>query len=367
MNTAQCIHYARTVKREARSAARILHKEAKGRAHVVSLWRYVGLAAIAFAFFIGGAAPAVAALVVAASGQALLTQHTNAYALGLRLPLKLSDPTGNIVTNGKATFTLPKGYAMHHIIFHVQDGGVDMTVAQIKARIDSIVLKVGGKAVREWTPTSLDICNATNGAQYAMAAGYFTDYFSEPWRRTLEGEEKSGMGTQQVGDITYEIKFNGAAVAPSIEAYGVFETTDRPFRSYPFRHVRTYSGMPVINGAQQWPGNGVLREVGLFYDRIHFLSALVTSVRIEVNKNVKWEDIPRALLSEILAKRGLALQANTYSVVFSGTSQQLTDQLASFVDDGSGNLQIVNDLLLRWTGTGAGNSDVVTEQYQIFK
>lgn len=301
------------------------------------------------------------ALTVGASS--LLTSQSRVF--GLRLPLKLPDPSGNIVTSGKAVFLITKGLALHDITFHIQDGGVDMTVAQMKARIDTIVMKVGGKAVREWTPTTLDLSNATNGAQYAAANGYLRDYFSEPWRRTLEGEERGGMGTQGVGDITYEVKFNGAAVAPSIEAYATYETTDRPFRAYPFRHVRTYN-MPVINGKSQWPGGGILREVGLFYDRIHFLTNLITSVRIEADKAVKWEDIPRALLSEVMTKRGLALQANTYSVIFSHTSQQLTDQLASFKEE-NGVIDIVKDLRIEWTGTGAGNTDIVTEQYQIFK
>jgi len=199
-----------------------------------------------------------------------------------------------------------------------------------------------------------------------MANGYFTDYFSEPWRRTLEGEERGAWGTSDISQLTVEVKFGSAAVAPSISCYAVIEEGNRPLRSYPIRHVRKYDGQPVISGTQQWPGGGILREVGLWYDRIHFLSSLITAARVEVNKNVKWESIPRALLSEILSKRGLSLQTNTYTIAFSGTSQQLTDQLPSFVEQ-NGQLQIINDLLLQWTGSGSGTVDVVTEQYQVFR
>ncbi|MEY2878328.1 MAG: Viral coat protein N-terminal domain [Verrucomicrobiota bacterium] len=284
-----------------------------------------------------------------------------------RLLQKLPDPTGNIVSNGKATFLIPKGVSLHDVTFHFQDNAVDMTVAQMKARVDSIVLKVSGKAVREWTPTTLDIANATNGAQYAASNGYLRDYYSEPWRRTIEGEERNAMGTQGVGDITYEVKFNNAAVVPFVEAYATIETADRPFTAYPFRHVRNYPGLPVANGRTQMPGQGLLRDYGLFYDRIHFPSALVTSARIEVNKFVKWEDIPRTLLSEIFAKCGLSLQANCYSIAFSATSRQLTDLLASFVTLPGGGAQLVNDLRVELVGTGAGSVDAFTEQYQIFK
>ncbi len=286
---------------------------------------------------------------------------------GFRYPIRLPDPTGNIVTNGKATFLLPKGNAFHEVTFNLTDGGVAMTVAQMKARVTSIVMKVGGKAVREWTPTSLDISNATNGAQWAAADGYLHDYFSEPWRRTYEGEERGAMGTQGVGDITYEIQFGAAAVTPGVVGWAVVDSLDRPFKAYPFRHVRVYTGMPVINGRTQWPGGGLLREVGLFYDRIHFLSNLVSIVRIETDKNVKWEDLPRALVAEKLAKRGLALQANTYTVAFTAFSEQLTDLLSSFKQTDGGALDIINDFRLEYVGTGAGNTDVVVEQYQIFK
>lgn len=328
------------------------------------------LCAVVLAFFcmlphVGAAGAAGTALCLSAGFH--LVANPPSLVLGFRYPVRLPDPTGNIVTNGKATFLIPKGNAIHNVTFNLTDGGVAMTVAQMKARITSIVMKVGGKAVREWTPTSLDIANSTNGAAYAAADGYLRDYFSEPWRRTFEGEERGAMGTQGVGDITYEIQFNGAAVAPGVVGWVVQDALDRPFQAYPFRHVRVYTGMPVINGRTQWPGGGLLREVGLFYDRIHFLSNLVSIVRIETDKNVKWEDLPRALVAELMAKEGLSLQANTYTVAFSGLSKQLTDLLSSFKQTAGGQLDIINDFRLEYVGTGAGNTDVVVEQYQIFK
>lgn len=287
--------------------------------------------------------------------------------VGLQPFLKMPDFTGNMATSGKVACLFPNGVAYHKAIFRFQDGGVDMTVAQIKARVETIVAKVNGKPVREWTPSYLDIANATNGAQYAMSDGYVIDYFSEDWRRTMEGEERGAWGTEGIDGITYEIKFTGTAVDPSVEAYALIEEANRPFRAYPVRHVRTYAGMVAVNGDSQWPGAGILREPGLWYDRLHFMSSLITNVDVRLNGVTKWDNIPRAYLAEILAKRGLALQANTYSLAFSGSSQQLVHQLASFYVNGSGQAVPVNDLRLKWTGTGAGNFDIVTEQYQIFK
>jgi hypothetical protein len=283
-----------------------------------------------------------------------------------RLVVKLPDPSTPAATNAKPVYTLPKGVGYHDVTFKVLEGAGLMTVAQMKARIDSIVMKIGGKPVREWTPTTLDIANGTNGARFAMVDGYIVDFFSEPWRRTMEGEERGALGTEGVGDITYEIKFNAAAVAPSIEAHATIETSNRPMRAYPFRHIRNYQ-VGVINGRTQWPGGGLLREIGLFYDRIHFQSALVSRIKIEVDKNVKWDDLLRADVGVLMARAGLVLQANVYTVAFSASSQQLFDQLSSFLALGDNSLAIVNDLRVEIVGTGAGTADVFTEQYQIFK
>jgi len=288
-----------------------------------------------------------------------------------RLPNKIPDPSGNMAANGKVTFTFPRGVAYRDYTMHFQDGGVDMTLAQIKARVDTITVRVGGKAVREWTPTTLDLCNSTNGAQYAGVAGYLTDWFDEPWRRTMEGEERNAWGTQGVGDITVEIKFNGVGVTPTVEIYAFTAESDRPLRAFPIRHIRT-ANVPLINGTNQWPGNGPLREVGLWYDRMHFLSATVTSVNIEADKYPKWDHVARGFVSTWLAQRGLSLQANTYSVIFSGRSLQLVDLLASFIPgrnpvdplDGAG---LISDLRVELTANAAGNTDVVLEQYQVFK
>lgn len=286
--------------------------------------------------------------------------------LGVRLALKVPDPSGNMVTNGKVVFDNPRGVAYHEIQYRFRDGGVDMTVAQIKARVESIVQKFNGKAVREWTPTTLDTCNSVNGAQYAAVNGYLSDYLSEPWRRTIEGEERNALGTGGLGQFTTEIKFTAAAVAPSVEAIALVDDQNRPFNAYPFRHVRSYPGQPVINGAQQWPGAGPERRVGLWYDRIHFFSSLVTAVRIEMDKSVKWEDVARADAAVKYANRGFAMQANVYTVGFSLLSGQFTDQLPSFKQE-DGKLVPVENFLLKWTGTGAGTADVVTEQYEIAK
>lgn len=288
-----------------------------------------------------------------------------------RLPIKIPDPSGNMATNGKVTFTFPRGAAYRDYTMHFQDGGVDMTVAQMKARTDSIVVRVGGKAVREWTATTLDLTNSTNGAQYSAVNGYLTDWFDEPWRRTMEGEERNAWGTQGVGDITVEIKFNGAAVAPTVEIYAFQAEADRPLRAYPIRHVRNHN-VAIINGTTQWPGNGLLREVGLWYDRIHFLSANVTSINIEADKYPKWDRVARGFIATWYPQRGLSLQASTYSVIFSGRSLQLTDLLSSFkpgsnpVDPLDG-ATLISDLRIEITANAAGSSDVVTEQYQVFK
>lgn len=277
----------------------------------------------------------------------------------MRIPLQLPEFQG-VGVNAKGTLDVTLGAGYHDITIECLTAGVAMTVAQMKSMIDTVVIKLNGKPVQEWTPTSLDVANKTNGAQYGMLDGYLRLYFSEPWNRTMDGEERGAWGTQGLDSFTIEIKTNGTAVAPTFVAWGNTDELNRPIRAFPIRHVRNYDQLPVVNGVQQFPG--ILKEVGLFYRRIHFLSALISKVSIRTNKVTKWDNLPRLLVAELMAKHGLALQANVYTVAFDLTSKQLTDQLASFLSTNPP--VIVPDFKLDYTGTGAGNVNVVTEQYQ---
>lgn len=311
--------------------------------------------------------PVALAAFVGLNGLAYSASVTGSACLGIRPPLKMPDFTGNFAANGKVTATLPPGVAYHQDTFHFQTAAVDMTVAQMKSMVTSIVAKVNSKEVRTWTPTALDVANATNGARFAAANGYLTDYFSEPWRRTWEGEERCAWGTDRTNGITYEITWSGTAVTPTVEHYAIADESNRPFDAYPIRQVRMNNALAVVNGLQQWPGQGIFKDTGMWYSRIHFLSALVTSASVKVNKVPKWDNVPRAFLAEWLAKnQGLSLQASTYTVAFDGLSQQLTDQLATFFINAAGNQQVLNELVVEWTGSGGGNVDILTELYQKF-
>lgn len=270
----------------------------------------------------------------------------------------------NVASNGRAKLDVTLGMAYHEITLRVNEGADLMTVAQMKARIDTITVKLNGKPVQEWTPTSLDVANATNGTQYAASDGHLTLYFSEPWRRTMEGEEKGAWGTLKLDSFVIEVKFNANAVAPSITAWAVVDEYNRPIGAYPIRHVRNYTGNAVVQGQTQLPG--LLKEVGLFYARIHFLSNLITKVKVMVNNVTKYDDVPRDLAAELMKKwRGLTMQANVYTLAFDATSQQLTDQLATFL--ATTPPVEVQDLRVLHTGSAAGTVDVVTEQYQFLK
>lgn len=279
----------------------------------------------------------------------------------MRIPIQLPEFTG-VGVNQKASLSVPLGVAYHTILLNLLTSGVNMTVAQMKSMVDTITVKLNGKPVQEWTPTSLDIANATNGTQYAANNGYLFLHLSEPWRRTMEGEESGAWGTAGLDSFTIEVKFNGTAVAPTIASWGfVQDGPNREIRRFPIRYVRNYTALPVINGVQQL--NGIVRDVGLFYTRFHFLSALVTVAKVQINRITKWDSITRVVAVEVLAKRALAMQANTYTLAFDGASQQLTDQLASFQLGQQGPV-VVPDFRIEYTGTGAGTTDLVAEQYQ---
>ena len=279
----------------------------------------------------------------------------------MRNIVSLPDFTGSFVSGGRCSLDVPIGRVYNDVTFEFYTAAVAMTVAQMLAQVSSITLKLNGKPVREWTPGSLGIVNGTDGAQFATANGYLRDYFALPALRTIEGEERNALGTDGLRTMTYEIVWL-VAVTPTVKAWANVEEFNRPVLAYPFRHIRTYNSMPVVAASAQFPGSSLNKQANLWYRRIHFSSVLISKAKMLVNGVTKWDDLPRLLVTELLAKQGLAQQANVYTMAFDGTSSQYTDILPSFGVNDKGEKLPVADLRLEYTGTAGGSVDIITEQ-----
>lgn len=276
--------------------------------------------------------------------------------------IKLLPGFTNVGVATRAVLQIPLGSIYHALNLTVTRNGAAMTLAQMLTDISTIQLKVNDNVVQDWKPDDLIKINSSKGAPLAVRDGYIPLWFSRPDRRTLEGEEIEGWGTSDIQNFTLEVQFAGAAT-PTIAAYAIVDAgPNRPLRSFPIRHIRRNTLSPQGAGVIQF--DKIVKGVNIYYADLHFLSTLVTSVKVTIDDRIVFADLPRALIGELMSEYGAVLQTAVYTVPFD-LSRQLTDQLATFYP-ASGNLPAapVQDLRIDVTCSGAGTFDVVAEQYR---
>lgn len=248
-----------------------------------------------------------------------------------------------------------------------RDGGAGyaaMTVAQQLTDISAIRVKVNDNVIQDWKPTDLHKVNGFSGAQFAARDGYIDIYFLRPDRRTMEGEEAEGWGTSDIQNFSIEVDFSATPTGVTIGAYAITaKAANRPLRAAPIRHIRRLTFAPGAAGTAQL--DKIIKGVNIFYARMHFLSSLVTSVKITVDDRIEWHDLPRAQATELFAIYELVQQSSTYTVAFD-LSRQLTDQLPTFYPAVAGVAAAapVQDFRVDVTVSGAGSFDVILEQYR---
>ena len=279
--------------------------------------------------------------------------------------IKLLPGLTNVGVGTRAVLAVPLGEIYHVISFPVSRNGAAMTVAQQLTDIASIAIKVNDNVVQDWLPADLHKVNGTMGAAFVARDGFLDLYFSRPDRRTMEGEENEGWGTADIQNLSVEVTFTsvGGLTSVAISAFAIVDTApNRPLRAAPIRHIRRLNFAPGAAGVAQL--DKIVKGVNIFYARLHFLSNLVTAVKVTVDDRIVWHDLPRTLVAELFTVYGLVLQANTYTVAFD-LSKQLTDQLATFYP-GNGQLPAapVQDFRVDVTVSGAGSFDVLLEQYR---
>lgn len=249
-----------------------------------------------------------------------------------------------------ATLDLPAAGRRYFGIYAVYKSNANQ--ATIEADILEIRVIVNGKVQRRFSPADLNMVNATNGLPFV--AGMIPILFAEPRRRTILGEEGLAWGT--VGVSTFRIEFDIAAgaVAPTLSA--VAEVDDVPAPLGPI--VKWYKETFNSAGAQTLNITTLPKRDS--YARIHVRSALATAMKVQVD-GLDVYDLPRATAVAMLTRRlGLAMQANTFSLIFDATDQ-VTDALPMAKQVGSG-LVAVNEFRLDITCSGAGALPLLIER-----
>lgn len=260
----------------------------------------------------------------------------------------ISLPSANAVAAGQtATFDVPARDLYHGISIFYTESGTAASQAVMEAAITEVRLKIDGKVQRRFSAATLFKILAFYGD--VVEAGYLPIYFSEPWRRTSQGEDALAWGMADVSTFTIEIDIAAGRTAPALSAKAMIERVGRP--------------LGIIKKWRQFtiPSNGAgivnvtTLPKGDAYFALHAFTANVIDVEVKIEGREEFK-ATRADATHWYARHGLQHQAGVFSIAFDHTNR-VYDALPT--RNGAGAL--ISDFRIDFNMSAATNFLLLTE------
>ncbi len=231
----------------------------------------------------------------------------------------------NVAAGGMATTKLPRNRRYHGLILQYK---TNANQATIEADLTQIRIKVNSKVVRAFSAAELNLVNAFNG--YTFQAGLVPIWFSEPRRRTPEGEEYLALLAYEdlgVGDVEIEVDIAGAAVAPTLNGIQVWDYA-KPADQVARPELRTVMHWlrKVTPCGAAFPLTAPLTPPDYFpaingwLHRVHAFDAVVTQIQL-LNGETPFWDMTGVQLPGVIQPYGLAKQASTMHAAIDADAQ----------------------------------------------
>jgi hypothetical protein len=144
------------------------------------------------------------------------------------------------VAAGKtAIINCPVGDRYHKIVLVTGDTASGATTAPtISAIVSEIRVNIGGKVIRRFTPTELDIINTAMGAKFASQAyvgavngagrRHIPIFFAEPWRKRVIDQDALALQTGYLGSkgkLQVEVDLK-SGITPFLTAFALTDKLD---------------------------------------------------------------------------------------------------------------------------------------------
>ncbi len=253
----------------------------------------------------------------------------------------------------KATLKVPVGALAYHALFITYGtgtgGGANQT--NMDAEITRIRLNIDGVTQREFSAAELFAINAYHGV--AFATGSLPIFFSELWRRTVQGEDALAWRVGDVDTFQVEIEIDAGATSPTLEARAIYEDIPADQSAMgPIVKWRRFN-IPVSS-------TGIRNESGLPknnpYYAIHCFSANIDNVRLETDQRVWW-DLTETGMTQAITAYGFVPQASMYHIDF-GHTGRVADLLPMVVAG-----REVGQFKIDFDMGAASGFDIVTETF----
>lgn len=262
-------------------------------------------------------------------------------------------PSPNAVGAGQtATLNIPLGPTYHRIDLIYKESGTLANEATLKAGINDVRVKIGGRAQR--THSAAQILEIEQFYGMTFAAGHLPLFFAEPWKRTTQGEDFLAWGTQDVPTFQIEVDIDAGATAPTLEAYAEISRVPRALGV--IKRMRRFFVGVTATGDRQVQD---LPKVGTSYAALHCFETApgdIDSVLVEVDQTKVW-DTPDHMANALYVDRGLVPQSGIFSVAF-----DFDRRVGSPLSMVKANGNTVSDFMVTATMGAAANFTIVTEE-----
>lgn len=220
-----------------------------------------------------------------------------------------------------ATLTLPAG-AGAGVIYHGlriiygtgTAGGANQ--ANMEAEISEVRLLIDGVVQRVFSAAQLFAILAENGIGFQT--GQLPIWFSEPWRRSVQGEEALAWGVADVATFQVEIDIAAGATAPTLDVRAYVERKSQPLG--PIVKWRRFTVAPAATGVFNF--STLPRDAGN-YGRLHFFENAAGDINsIEVIREGRQVfSADDADFEALMTELGLTPQAALTTVAFDADQQ----------------------------------------------
>lgn len=256
-----------------------------------------------------------------------------------------------VATNQRATRDIPKGTVFNQIDLEIKENGSLMTVANMRTKVEEVVVKFDGNIIWRFTGNQLIMLNAVYGVP--DDDGYLSLHFGKPYMQTIAGQDAFAVGTRGLNSFQIEVKF-GTVTGPELVARALVTSgADRNGQPLGVGEHVTYKQYNLdVSSTGEIEVSTIPTGPNRALVAVHFFTDDIDQMELHVNHNLVMEG-PVTWWNSVYKKFGYVKQAGMISL-YPGY-----DRRASSVQ----NLN-AEDVRIRLGMTGTGNIPYIVEMVE---
>ncbi len=225
-----------------------------------------------------------------------------------------------LVAGKLATIELDRGVTYHRIYLQPTIGGVAVSAADVKSYLSKIRLVIDGDPhLDESAEQMIAAQDFHNGMRVTTCYtdGLLCIHLAQPWQLEASGQDYPayGMavgGPNGVKNATLSVQSDDLAKIDAIQAFA--EVTDATYLGRRFKRYHIFGNQGALGDQviDQWP----VKDPTAMIQAIHIKSAVVTHVRLQVDRGDDIEKVPLALLHQEARQMGKVPQTGWCHIGF---------------------------------------------------